>query len=43
MVAISKMNDLDSYNNEENEDDTSLTVPNYGYTIIDIKMNISLI
>ena len=39
VVAISKMNDLDSNNNnEENEDDTGLTVPNYGYTIIDIKM-----
>ena len=38
VVAISKMNDLDSTNNDENEDDTSLTVPNYGYTIIDIKM-----
>ena len=41
VVAISKMNDLENNidnNNEENEDDTSLTVPNYGYTIIDVKM-----
>ena len=39
VVAISKMPDLENNNmenNEENEDD-SLAVPNFGYTIIDVK------
>ena len=36
VVAISKMTDIEN-NNEENEDDGSLTVPNFGYTIIDVK------
>jgi len=37
VVAISKMNELENNNEEEKEDDTSLTIPNFGYTIIDIK------
>ena len=36
VVAISKMTDMEN-NNEENEEDGSLTVPNFGYTIIDVK------
>ena len=36
VVAISKMADMEN-NNEENEEDGSLTVPNFGYTIIDVK------
>ena len=38
VVAISKMPEIDNNNIEEqNDDDNSLTVPNFGYTIIDIK------
>ena len=39
VIAVSKMPEIDNNNNmeEQNEDDNSLTVPNFGYTIIDIK------
>ena len=39
VIAISKMPEIDNNNNidEQNEDDNSLTVPNFGYTIIDVK------
>ena len=38
VIAVSKMPEIDNNNMEEpNEDDTSLTVPNFGYTIIDVK------
>ena len=38
VIAISKMPEIDNNNVDgENEDDNSLTVPNFGYTIIDIK------
>ena len=37
VVAISKMPEIDNNMEEQNEDDNSLTVPNFGYTIIDIK------
>ena len=38
VIALSKMPEIDNNNMEEqNEDDNSLTVPNFGYTIIDVK------
>ena len=39
VIALSKMPEIDNNNNmeEQNEDDNSLTVPNFGYTIIDVK------
>ena len=37
VVAISKMPEMDNNMEEQNDDDNSLTVPNFGYTIIDIK------
>ena len=38
VIAISKMPEIDNNNMEEqNDDDNTLTVPNFGYTIIDIK------
>ena len=37
VIAISKTPEIDNNMEEQIEDDNSLTVPNFGYTIIDIK------
>ena len=38
VIAISKMPEIDNNNiDDQNDDDNTLTVPNFGYTIIDVK------